>query len=183
MMPATWFLIALAALGLQRILELLYARRTARIILRRGGLAIRPDGMAALVTVHALFFVGAAAEAAWAPWTSTTWLPLGAAFFATGQLLRYWSMVVLRWRWNTRVFVVPTQPLVTTGPYRFVRHPIYLGVVLELAGFAMLDGLWATLVGITLLNGVALRRRIGIESAAWRGLVRTGSDGGLQGQV
>lgn len=169
MMPSPWYLAAILALGAQRIGEILYARRTARILHSRGAVAIRPDGMAGIVAVHCLFFVGVVAESAWAPWAGTSWLILGVALFVAGEGLRLWSMTTLRWRWNTRVFVLPGTGLVRTGPYRALRHPIYFGVALELAGFAILNSLWATAACITILNVLALRRRIGIEERAWVG--------------
>jgi methyltransferase len=75
-------------------------------------------------------------------------------------------MAALGWRWNTRVYVLPQAPLVATGPYRFLRHPIYVGVALELAGFPLMLGLWGTLAGIALLHPFAVLRRIRLEERA-----------------
>jgi methyltransferase len=69
-------------------------------------------------------------------------------------------------RWSTRVFVTGEAP-VADGPYRALRHPIYLGVSLELAGFALAFGLWASMLAVSLLNLAALHRRIRIEERAW----------------
>ncbi len=165
-----WYAVAIALLGVQRLAELLYSRHTARILVARGAVAIRPDGMTGIVAVHVLFFVCVIAESTWAPWAGVGGIPVllaGGVLFAAGQLLRYASMIALRWRWNTRVFVVAGAPLVRTGPYRILRHPIYGGVVLELAGFALLNSLWVTAIGIAVLNLLALRQRIHIEQAAW----------------
>ncbi|MES2154655.1 MAG: isoprenylcysteine carboxylmethyltransferase family protein [bacterium] len=161
-----WFGAAIALLGLQRIAELLYARNTARHLIARGAVVVRPDGYALLVVVHVAFFAAVVAEWLWAPWAGGAALIPGAILFLAGEGLRLASMVALGWRWNTRVFVVPGAPLVRRGPYRFLRHPIYVGVVLELAGFALLDSLYATAACITILNIVALRLRIRIEQEA-----------------
>lgn len=165
MMPV-WFLVAIALLGLQRVGELLYARRTARILGSRGAVPIRPDGMTGIVAIHVLFFAALIGETLWAPWAGPATIIPGAILFAAGEALRYSSMVVLGSRWSTRVYVLPGADLVRRGPYRWLRHPIYVGVVLELAGFALLDTLWATAIGITALNLLALRRRIRIETDA-----------------
>ena len=160
---------ALAALGLLRAAELLYAARTAAGLRRRGGRLVRDDGMGLIVAVHVLAFAACIAEglllrrAALGWWT---WL--GASMFAAGTLLRYWSMAALGPRWSTRVWVVPGEVPVRTGPYRFLRHPIYLGVALELAGLPIAFGLWWTLAGVGALHAVALARRIRREEAAWQ---------------
>jgi methyltransferase len=158
---------AVGLLGIQRIGELLYARRTAAKLERNGARLVRRDGYGFIVAVHALFFAACLLEGALSPWAGLGWWSLlGLALFLAGQALRYSSMAALKWRWNTRVYVLPEAPLVASGPYRFLRHPIYVGVVLELAGFPLLFGLWGTLVGIGLLHPFALLRRIRLEERA-----------------
>jgi methyltransferase len=167
MVPLPLLLTAVGLLGLQRVGELLYARRTAARLEARGARLVRGDGYGALVAVHALFFAACLVEGALSPWAGPGWWSFpGLALFAAGQALRYGSMAALRWRWNTRVYVLPDAPLVTAGPYRFLRHPIYLGVLLELAGFPLLLGLWGTLLGIGLLHPLALLRRVRLEERA-----------------
>ncbi|HUR61107.1 MAG TPA: isoprenylcysteine carboxylmethyltransferase family protein [Candidatus Thermoplasmatota archaeon] len=154
-------------LGLQRLAELAYARHTARRLVARGGRLVRQDGYAALVALHSLFFGACLVEGSLAPWTGLGWWSVaGLAAFVAGQGLRYGSMWVLRDRWNTRVYVLPGAPLVASGPYRFLRHPIYAGVALELAGFPLLFGLWGTLLATSLLHPLVLLRRIRLEERA-----------------
>jgi methyltransferase len=158
---------AILFLGGQRVGELLYARRTARGLEKRGARAVRPDGYAAIVAVHVLFFAGCVAEWVWGRWSGLgPWTWAGAALFLAGEALRYSSMAALGGRWSTRVYALEGQPLVRRGPYRFLRHPIYLGVALELAGLTLAFGLWGTLVAVSVLNLLALRRRIRIEESA-----------------
>ncbi|HEX2066558.1 MAG TPA: isoprenylcysteine carboxylmethyltransferase family protein [Candidatus Thermoplasmatota archaeon] len=166
---------AVGLLGLQRIGELVHARRTAARLEAQGARLVRRDGYGLLVAVHALFFAACLAEGLLAPWPGVGWWSaVGLAAFLAGQFLRYGSMAALGWRWNTRVYVLPEAPLVATGPYRFLRHPIYLGVALELAGFPLLFGLWGTLLGIGLLHLPALLRRIRLEEGALGLRGRTG---------
>lgn len=169
-MAPTWAFIVLALLGLQRIAELAYNARNVRRLRAAGAVEVKADGYAFIVAVHATFFVLLAAELAFAPWSGFGWWTwLGFGLFAVGEALRAWSMLSLKGRWSTRVFVMPGAPLVATGPYRFLRHPIYVGVCLELAGLPLAFGLWGTLVAITLLNALALSRRIRAEDRALRG--------------
>jgi methyltransferase len=91
---------------------------------------------------------------------------LGAAVFFLAKALKYWAMASLGPRWSFRVLVVPGAPLVTRGPYARLRHPNYVGVIGELAGFALLVG--APVSGVVSVAGFAflIRRRIQIEERA-----------------
>mgnify|MGYP001582344778 CR=1 FL=1 len=165
MHPGFWWL--LAALAAQRLAEMATAARNVRHLLASGAKLVSDDGYGLLVATHSLFFVAAIVEAWYAPWAGVgVWTLPGLAVFVAGELLRGWSMLALGGRWTTRIVVLPAAPLVAGGPYRFVRHPIYVGVALMLLGFPMAFGLWGTLVGIGLLNTVALTRRIRREDRA-----------------
>jgi len=94
------------------------------------------------------------------------WTWAGAALFAAGQALRAWSMVHLGPRWSTRVVVLPQRPLVASGPYRFLRHPIYVGVFLELLGLPLAFGLPYAAAGVAAIHLVALRHRLRLEERA-----------------
>jgi methyltransferase len=156
-----------AAIGVQRIVELLYARHTARGLQQRGARLVRDDGYGLIVAVHILWLAGLAVEATFSPKAGIGWWTLvGACAYGAGSALRYWSMAALGGRWSTRVWVLPDADLVRRGPYRWLRHPIYLGVALELAAAPMAFGAWGTAVAISALNAVALRRRIEREEAA-----------------
>ncbi|MFA5944548.1 MAG: isoprenylcysteine carboxylmethyltransferase family protein [Candidatus Thermoplasmatota archaeon] len=172
MHPGFWWL--LVALGAQRLAEMATAARNVRRLLASGARLVSDDGYALLVTTHSLFFVAAIAEAWYAPWAGVgAWTTPGLALFVIGELLRGWSMMALGGRWTTRIVVLPAAPLIAGGPYRFVRHPIYVGVTLMLLGFPLAFGLWGTLVGIGLLNAVALTRRIRREDRALAAAVAT----------
>lgn len=90
-----------------------------------------------------------------------------------GELLRAWSIASLGGRWTTRIIVLPSAPLVMRGPYRFLRHPIYVGVTLMLAGFLAAFGLWASLAVLLPLKLLAVGLRIRREDEALAGLRST----------
>jgi methyltransferase len=83
---------------------------------------------------------------------------------ATG--LRYWTITTLGERWTTRVLVRPGVPLVTRGPYRWLRHPNYLAVVIEIAALPLVHGAWLTAVIFSVLNAALLMVRIAAENEA-----------------
>ena len=72
------------------------------------------------------------------------------------QALRYWCITTLGMQWNTRVIVVPGLTLVTRGPYRWLRHPNYLAVVVEGFALPLVHTAWITAAGFTVLNAVLL---------------------------
>ena len=91
---------------------------------------------------------------------------VGAALFVAAKALKYWAIASLGSFWSFRVLVVPGAPLVTHGPYRFLRHPNYVAVIGELIGAAVL--LNARLAGplATLVFGALIRRRVTVEERA-----------------
>src|SRR5215217_7371313 len=92
-----------------------------------------------------------------------SWVALGCAVAAQG--LRYWAITTLGPRWNSRIIVVPDLPPVVGGPYRFLRHPNYVAVVLELVSVPLIHGAWWTAVFFSVGNLVLLSVRIRAEEA------------------
>jgi methyltransferase len=156
----------------QRLFELWLSRRNRLRLLARGGKESRPDTYRAMVALHALFLASLA-------WESHPWrIPLdGRTVGCLGALaavtaLRYWTIASLGEYWNTRVIVVPGAQVVRRGPYRFLRHPNYLVIVLEFLLLPLLMRAPATLVLFSLANLAVLRQRIRIEEEA----LRSGTD-------
>ncbi|GAB4231899.1 MAG: hypothetical protein OHK0028_07140 [Deltaproteobacteria bacterium] len=127
-----------------------------------------------MVALHVLFLVSLALESY--PWRvpadTRTWTCLAALAAVTA--FRYWAIASLGEYWSTRVVVVPGTRLVRTGPYRFLRHPNYLAVVLEFLLLPLLMRAPATLFLFSLANLGLLRQRIRIEEEAMRGATDSG---------
>src|SRR6185503_20091073 len=79
------------------------------------------------------------------------------ALLVGAMALRYWAIATLGRRWTTRVVVVPGLPVVTGGPYRFMRHPNYLAVVLEVAALPLVHTAWVTALVWSAANALVLR--------------------------
>lgn len=169
-------LAVLGLLALQRGAELVLSRRNARWLTARGARLVRADGFGLIVAVHALSFVLPVLEAAWTGTRVGWWTAVGAGLFVAGQALRYHAITSLGRRWNTRVYVLPDAPLVASGPYRVLRHPNYVGVALELAGLPLAFGLWRTALALTVLDALALARRIRVEERALGPRAEAGPD-------
>ena len=90
----------------------------------------------------------------------------GLIVFALAKWIKYWAILTLGARWSFRVLVLRGLPLITTGPYRFIRHPNYLGVIGEIGGMAVMAQ--APIAGITslLVFAALLVMRIRVEERA-----------------
>jgi len=121
------------------------------------------------VLVHTLLPLGIIVEAWFLGARPGSLWPLWALLFALAQGLRYAAIRALGAYWNVRVLVVPGAALVHTGPYRWLRHPNYVAVVIELIAAPMLFGAWRTALVVTALNAVALTLRIRCEEKALAG--------------
>jgi len=97
-----------------------------------------------------------------------SWHPVWLAPALAGQLLRAWAQGTLGTRWTTRILVIPQEEARHNGPFRWLRHPNYVGVVLELLSFPLLFGAWRCALTISLANGLLLARRIRMEEQAWK---------------
>jgi methyltransferase len=155
------------AVGLERLAELAVSKRHAAWAFSRGGEEFGRGHFPAMVALHTALLVGALAEV-WMlerPFVPVVgWVAL--AVVTASQSLRWWCIATLGRQWNTRVIVVPGLPLVTRGPYRLLRHPNYVAVVLEGAALPLVHSAWATAALFTVLNAALLARRIQVEERA-----------------
>lgn len=161
------FLGFMGLLVAERLVELVLSKRNAARAFARGGLEVGQGHYRFMVVFHTLFLVACVAEVlvlessfrgVWG------WVALGGAVAAQG--LRYWAIATLGDRWNSRIIVVPGLPPVTGGPYRFLRHPNYVAVVLELACVPLIHGAWRTALVFSVGNAALLFVRIRAEEAA-----------------
>lgn len=156
----------LALVALERGVELWLSARNARRALARGAVESGRGHYPAMVAVHGLFLVACAAEALAFPEPPPPLALAAAAGVVTAQALRWWAVSALGDRWNTRILVVPGEPPVTRGPYRWLRHPNYLAVVLEIACLPLAFGSWRTALAFSILNALLLMARIPAEERA-----------------
>lgn len=167
MTSAALFLLLILAVVAERIGELILTRRNAARLVARGGIAAGDAHYPAMVLLHTALLVGAPLEVfllarPFLPWLGWPMLALVGATMA----LRYWAITTLGDRWTTRIFVVPGEPPVAGGPYRYLRHPNYLAVILEVAALPLVHTAWLTASLGSLANAFVLRTRIRAEEAA-----------------
>jgi len=166
-----WYTLLVLAVGVERLLELVVARRNLRWAQERGGVEYGAGHFPLMVALHVGLLAGCLVEVwlldpPWLPWLGWPML----ALVVVSQALRWWCIHTLGPRWNTRVVVVPGLPLVTGGPYRYLRHPNYVAVVMEGIALPLVHTAVITAVVFTALDAVLLRHRIGVEDRALEGL-------------
>jgi protein-S-isoprenylcysteine O-methyltransferase len=88
---------------------------------------------------------------------------LGVTLGACGIMLRFWAVLQLRERYSRTLLVQDEHAIERGGPYRWVRHPGYLGSLLALNGVALASGNWVTLLASLMATFAAYRYRITVE--------------------
>ena len=159
--------------ALERGVELIVARRNLRRLLARGAVEAGAGHYRWMVLLHGSFLVAAPLEV----WTQNRpFVPvLGGVVLAVVALtmaLRYWVIATLDGRWTTRVVCLPGEPPVTGGPYRYLRHPNYLAVVLEIAALPLVHTAWITALLYSAANAWLLTVRVRTEEAALEAAAR-----------
>ncbi len=155
----------LAIVALQRVGELLLSARNLARLRTRGARELSATHFPLFIVLHAGYpialvaevLAGARAPGYW-PWALAVWL--------VAQALRIAAIGALGERWNVRIVVLPGQPPVRRGIYRWLRHPNYVAVALEFVSAPLMFGAWRTLIGASLLNAVAMAVRIPAEERA-----------------
>ncbi|NNU38803.1 hypothetical protein G9X64_20430 [Rhizobium sophorae] len=157
-----WPSIALLAfVTLQRLGELVLARRNTAALLASGAKEVAPEHYPVMVALHAGWIIGL--------WLLASGRPIALFWFLVFmglQVLRLWVLATLKGRWTTRIIILPGAPLVRSGPYRFLRHPNYTIVVGEIAALPLAFGLPLYAIVFSLLNALVLYVRVKAENAA-----------------
>ncbi len=167
MTSLTAFLVVVGLVALERLAELVVSKRNAAWSMERGGREYGQRHFPVMVVLHTGFLAAMVVEALVrrpdVP-SALAWSMLGLVVLS--QALRWWCIATLGRRWNTRVIVVPGLAPVTGGPYRLLRHPNYVAVVVEGAALPLVHACWWTALGFTVLNAALLTVRIRCENAA-----------------
>lgn len=163
-MVALW--LALAFVVVQRILELRLAQANLRWALSQGAREYGREHYPLFFLLHLGWMLGWLLEGLARQQLSPIWW-LWLAVFVLAQGLRYWAIQSLGRYWNTRIIIVPGAKKIAGGPYRYLRHPNYLAVALELLSLPLIFNAWITALAATLLNAwLLLTVRIPAEEKA-----------------
>ena len=161
------FILLLALLAFGPMLVEAHRSRLNERALREAGAFEPPDDVYALMQVaYPACFVAMILEAWFGGAAPPQSLRPGAAIFVAGKALKYWAIHTLGSRWTFRVLVPPKSTRISAGPYRFLRHPNYIGVAGELLGFALFAGTPGTGTAALLVFAALMLARIRVEERA-----------------
>jgi methyltransferase len=154
--------IILAAVLLERLFELWFARRNTERLLAEGATERGSEHYPYIVLLHAAWLGTLVLVTPEDAPVNFAWLGI----YLLLQVARLWVIASLGRFWTTRIITARDAPLVRAGPYRFVRHPNYWVVAAEIAVLPLVFGEWQVAAVFTLLNALALRERIRVENDA-----------------
>ncbi|WP_319430568.1 isoprenylcysteine carboxyl methyltransferase family protein [Mycobacterium sp. RTGN5] len=162
-----WYVLLVAAVGLERVAELVVARRNLAWSRAQGGIEFGASHYPIMVVLHTGLLAGALVEVIGLhrPFLPVLGWPM-LAIVVGAQGLRWWCITTLGQQWNTRVVVIPGAQRIVGGPYRFFSHPNYVAVIAEGIALPLVHTGWITALVFTVLNAALLRTRIRTENAA-----------------
>jgi methyltransferase len=159
----TLLILAVGLVALQRLLELALSRRNERRLRARGAVERGREHYPLIVTLHIMWLLSTLIEGALRG--PVLW-PIPLTLFLLVQPLRYWAIFSLGDYWSTRILVVPGAKPVRRGPYRYLKHPNYIVVAVEILTFPLIFGAWITALVFSILNAALLYVRVREENRA-----------------
>ncbi|MEC5422507.1 isoprenylcysteine carboxylmethyltransferase family protein [Virgibacillus sp. C22-A2] len=159
-----WGLISVIII--QRLVELNIAKKNEKWMKERGGIERGQSHYKWFIILHVLFFISLLLESMMRDVTHVTLNYFLFAVFILTQLIRIWCIRTLGKFWNTKIIISPNFSLVSEGPYKFVKHPNYIIVGIELIVIPLLFGAYITAVVFPILHVLLLTIRIPSEEKA-----------------
>ena len=171
-MSAALLVLAVAFVAVQLLLELALSHRNERRARARGAVEWGRGHYPFMVALHVSWLVATLVEGVLRGPELPSYWPAPLAVFLLAQPLRYWAISSLGERWNTKILIVPGAKPVRRGAYKYLNHPNYVAVVLEILAFPLIFGAWITALVFTVLNAALLVVRVREENKALEELAR-----------
>ena len=158
------FLLLLVAVAALRVVELQISRRHQRQLVSRGAAKIADPKFRWMVALHTAVLLGAALEVIL---LKRPFIPALAAvmfaIFLAANAVRWWVIRTLGDHWNVQVVDSTRLGVVTSGPFRFVRHPNYAAVFAEMLALPLIHTAWITALAGSLAHMAVLAQRLSTE--------------------
>ncbi|HEV2522139.1 MAG TPA: isoprenylcysteine carboxylmethyltransferase family protein [Candidatus Acidoferrales bacterium] len=158
------YLALLVVVGIGRLAELVISRRNQKQLEAQGAQKVPEPHFRWMVVLHGAILVSAGAEVLFLhrPLIPALAFPM-LALFVLSNLLRWWVIHTLSGHWVVEIMDASHIKTVSSGPYRWVRHPNYVGVIAEVFSLPMIHTAWITAIAGTLGYIEILRRRLKLE--------------------
>ncbi|MFZ8932819.1 MAG: isoprenylcysteine carboxyl methyltransferase family protein [Bacteriovoracaceae bacterium] len=161
----TLYLAFVLIIGVQRLIELYISNKNNKALLRQGGIEFGQGHFIYMKLIHILWLCSCFLGGVY--YSGPDLVPYYAfTLFFMGQILRFLAMLGLANRWTANIIILPGFTPVRKGIYKFIRHPNYLGVVLEIAALPLIWGLYEVAIVFSILNAFILKVRIKAEEKA-----------------
>lgn len=160
------FFILLGFIVFQRIVELRIANKNEKWMKQQGAIEFGQKHYRYMVTMHSLFFISLIIEKIFMNLGRSPFWPFLLLVFLFAQVNRIWVITSLGRFWNTKIIVLKNANVIRKGPYRFIKHPNYMVVAIELAVVPLLFNAYFTASLFTILNLLMLMIRIPEEEKA-----------------
>lgn len=150
--------------------EVRLSRRNSKNLLKQGAREIAPGTLPLMTALYVLMYAGAICEFLWL--RKSISVPVFCGFgvlYAGAKALKYWAVKSLGPFWTMKVLIVPGSHAVVSGPYRWIRHPNYVAVLMEIAGTTLSGKAYITCLGVLVLFSIVLYHRIRREEEALAG--------------
>ncbi|ADU28689.1 isoprenylcysteine carboxyl methyltransferase family protein [Evansella cellulosilytica] len=161
------YMFVLFIIVLQRIYELFIAKQNEIWMRERGAEEFGEDHYKWIVLMHFCFFAALSIEVVLRGAELISWWPVVLSVFLTAQVARCWLIISLGRFWNTKIIVMPGEKKVNKGLYKWIRHPNYVVVAVEILTLPLLFQAYVTAILFTLLNSaILIFVRIPVEEKA-----------------
>lgn len=152
---------------IQRLFEVKISKANAAKVIQMGGREHSDNLLGAVKILQVTWWISMIAEV----WVfDRPFIPvlgiISLILVAIGQLLRYLSMRALEWRWTLPIMTVPGSGAVHSGPYSYIRHPNWLGVILEITFLPLIHTAYLTSLVFSIANAILMSKRIKSEEEA-----------------
>jgi methyltransferase len=160
------FLALLLLVAALRIVELRISRRHQQEMISQGAAKVEEPRFRWMVLLHTAVLIGAAVEAVF---LKRPFYPILAALmfaiFLAANAVRWWVIRTLGQHWNVQIMDSTRLGVITSGPFRFVRHPNYAAVFAEMLALPLIHTAWITALLGSVLHMVVLRNRLSTEES------------------
>ncbi|MFZ3590926.1 isoprenylcysteine carboxyl methyltransferase family protein [Bacillus sp. DJP31] len=160
------FYLVFTLIILQRLCELKVASKNERWMKEKGGYEVGEEHYSLMVLMHSAFFITLLLEVLILDKELTSFWPFLAILFLVTQAMRVWALLSLGKYWNTKIIVLPNTTIVKKGPYKYLRHPNYVIVIVEILLIPLLFQAYWTAAIFSILNAWMLSVRIPLEEKA-----------------
>lgn len=167
-----YFLSFFSFVILQRIIELFIAKGNEKWLKAQGGIEFGTRHYRTMVLMHSMFFVSLFFEKFLLNRALSPLWPAVLSLFVFTQIIRLWALTSLGRYWNTKIIVLENAPVIKKGPYRYIKHPNYFVVTIELIIIPIMFKAYFTAGLFTILNMVMLYVRIPEEENALKNFTK-----------